>query len=94
MDSSQHHWEHAVASRETAVTPSPPTDSAGTSQYSSDMDDSTSTLHKSSGGEMAWTPSRQVRMVLAGQAFCVFIVSLDMTILTATLPVREPELPL
>nr|OQO07289.1 hypothetical protein B0A51_17972 [Rachicladosporium sp. CCFEE 5018] len=33
-----------------------------------------------------WTPSRQVKTVLAGQTFCVFIVSLDMTILVATLP--------
>lgn len=84
--SSSNPWEHPASSRETAVTPSP-SDSAGSSQYSADMDDSTSALNKRAEGDVAWTPSRQVKMVLAGQAFCVFIVSLDMTILTATLPV-------
>ena len=82
-------WKQAVASAETAVTP---IESAGTSEYSASMDDSTSTLNKGVevASDMAWKPSRQVKMVLAGQAFCVFIVSLDMTILTATLPVRDP----
>lgn len=36
-----------------------------------------------------WTPSRQVKLVILGQMFVVFAISLDMTILTATLPVRK-----
>ncbi|CAK3807184.1 efflux pump antibiotic resistance [Lecanosticta acicola] len=33
-----------------------------------------------------WTPSRQVKLIVLGQAFVVFAISLDMTILTTTLP--------
>lgn len=36
---------------------------------------------------MEWTPSRQVKLIVLGQIFVVFAISLDMTILTATLPV-------
>ncbi|KAI6838903.1 putative efflux pump antibiotic resistance protein [Hortaea werneckii] len=33
-----------------------------------------------------WKPDTRVKKALCAQAFCVFIISLDMTILTATLP--------
>ncbi|KAK4504762.1 hypothetical protein PRZ48_002724 [Zasmidium cellare] len=33
-----------------------------------------------------WVPSRQVKLIVLGQMFVVFAISLDMTILTATLP--------
>ncbi|KAF2168270.1 hypothetical protein M409DRAFT_53555 [Zasmidium cellare ATCC 36951] len=36
--------------------------------------------------EQPWTPSRQVKLIVLGQMFVVFAISLDMTILTATLP--------
>lgn len=36
-----------------------------------------------------WTPSRQIKLIVLGQAFVVFAISLDMTILTATLPVSR-----
>lgn len=38
--------------------------------------------------EQQWTPTRQVKLIVLGQMFVVFAISLDMTILTATLPVR------
>lgn len=37
--------------------------------------------------EQQWIASRQVKLVVLGQMFVVFAISLDMTILTATLPV-------
>lgn len=40
--------------------------------------------------EQQWTPSRQVKLIVLGQMFVVFAISLDMTILTATLPVCAP----
>lgn len=46
---------------------------------------STSTLESQSEAQ-SWTPSRQIKLVVLGQMFVVFAISLDMTILTATLP--------
>lgn len=48
-------------------------------------------------GEDGWVPSKQVKLVTLSLCFIVFIISLDMTIFTVTLPVRgqstrEPEL--
>lgn len=45
---------------------------------------------KMAQGDVAeeWKPSRQIKLIVMGQIFVVFAISLDMTILTATLPVR------
>lgn len=39
--------------------------------------------------EEAWAPSKQVKLVTLSLCFIVFIISLDMTIFTVTLPVRR-----
>ena len=50
-----------------------------------DKEDVESNMSKDEQPE--WTPSRQIKLIVLGQAFVVFAISLDMTILTATLPV-------
>lgn len=51
----------------------------------------TSPLDDGERGDNAqqWAASRRVKMVLAGQAFVIFVVALDGTVLTTTLPVRQ-----
>ena len=47
-----------------------------------DKEDVESNMSKDEQPE--WTPSRQIKLIVLGQAFVVFAISLDMTILTAT----------
>lgn len=59
--------------------------SAGLSETnveSKDVEQAENTLSK-------WKPSRQVKLSVAMQAFVCFVVALDSTILTTTLPVRQ-----
>ncbi|EME47767.1 hypothetical protein DOTSEDRAFT_123417 [Dothistroma septosporum NZE10] len=43
-------------------------------------------MDSNTGSNLDWRPSRQVKLIVIGQIFVVFAISLDMTILTATLP--------
>ena len=38
--------------------------------------------------EPTWTPSKQVKLIVAGLASVIIVVGLDMTIFTVTLPVQ------
>jgi hypothetical protein len=38
-----------------------------------------------------WKPSKQIKLIVVGQIFVVFAISLDLSILTTTLPVSFPS---
>lgn len=42
-----------------------------------------------SDASQTWQPSKQVKLIVAVQAFVCFVVALDSTILTTTLPVSH-----